>query len=74
MVEVAERLGCTPAQIALAWLLGKPEVAAPVVGVSRLAQLDELVAACDLRLEPADVAYLEELYRPLDNLLSLGSS
>ena len=53
---------------------GKPEVAAPVVGVSRLAQLDDLVAACDIHLDPADVAYLEELYRPLDNLLSLGSS
>lgn len=72
--EVAARHSCSPAQVALAWLLGKPGVAAPVVGVSRLAQLDDLVAACDLCLDPADVTYLEELYRPLDNLLSLGSS
>ena len=72
--EVAARHDCSPAQVALAWLLDKPEVAAPVVGVSRLAQLDDLVAACDIHLDPADVAYLEELYRPLDNLLSLGSS
>jgi len=72
--EVAARHDCSAAQVALAWLLGKPEVAAPVVGVSRLAQLDDLVAACGIQLDPADVTYLEELYRPLDNLLSLGSS
>jgi 1-deoxyxylulose-5-phosphate synthase len=74
VVEVAERYGRTPAQIALAWLLDKPEIAAPVVGVSKISQLDQLVEACDINLEAADVAYLEELYRPLDNLLSLGYS
>ena len=72
--EVAAEHGCTPAQISVGWLLSKPEVTAPVVGVSSIAQLDQLVAACDLVLDPSEVAYLEELYRPLENLLSIGFS
>jgi aryl-alcohol dehydrogenase-like predicted oxidoreductase len=74
VVEVAERLGHTPAQVAIAWLLGKPGVVAPVIGVSKVSQLEQLVAATKIRLDDADVAYLEELYRPVENLLSLGSS
>ena len=74
VIEVAERLGHTPAQIALAWLLNKPEVSAPVVGVSKISQLDQLVAATDIVLTPEDVTYLEELYRPVENLLSIGFS
>jgi 1-deoxyxylulose-5-phosphate synthase len=74
VVEVAKRYGKTPAQIALAWLLAKPAVTAPVVGVSKLEQLDQLVAATEIVLEPADITYLEALYRPVDNLLSLGMS
>ena len=74
VVETAEKHGKTPAQIALAWLVNKPEIHAPVVGVSRVEQLDQLVAACDIALEEDDVAYLEELYRPVDNLLSIGTS
>ncbi|MFN0028536.1 MAG: aldo/keto reductase [Acidimicrobiales bacterium] len=72
--EVAGRLGATPAQVALAWLLAQPGVASPVVGVSRIEQLQQLVGACHLTLEPQDRAYLEELYRPLENLLSIGFS
>ena len=72
--EVAARHGKKPAQIALAWLLGKPAVHAPVVGVSSVAQLDELVAANGIALEAEDVAYLEALYQPTDNLLSTGTS
>ena len=74
VIEVASRHGKTPAQIALAWLLGKPEVTAPIVGVSRLDQLDQLVAATQISLEAEDVAYLEALYQPVDNLLSIGFS
>jgi aryl-alcohol dehydrogenase-like predicted oxidoreductase len=72
--EVARRHGKTPAQIALAWLFSKPEVAAPVVGVSKIEQLDQLVEATRIALDPADVAYLEELYQPVQNLLSIGYS
>lgn len=72
--KLAEQLGKTPAQIALAWLLGKPEVTAPVVGVSRVEQLDQLVEACALTLDAKQVAHLEALYQPVENLLSIGTS
>jgi 1-deoxyxylulose-5-phosphate synthase len=74
VVEVADKYGATPAQIAIAWLLSKPGITAPVVGVSRVEQLEQLVAATQIVLDPEHVAYLEELYRPVDNLLSIGSS
>ncbi len=74
VAEVAEKYGKTPAQIALAWLLGKPAVSAPVVGVSRVEQLDQLVDACDIALDADDVQHLEELYQPMENLLSIGTS
>ena len=74
VVEVAEKLGHTPAQIAVAWLLSKQGVTAPVVGVSKISQLDQLVAATKITLDDDDIAYLEELYQPVENLLSFGSS
>ena len=74
VVEVAERLGHTPAQIAIAWLLSKPEVTAPVIGVSRIEQLDQLVAATEIELGDDDIEYLEALYKPVVNLLSIGTS
>ena len=74
VVEVAEKYGKRPAQIALAWLAGKDEITAPVVGVSKIEQLDQLVEAVQIELDAADVEYLEELYRPVENLLSIGFS
>jgi len=74
VIEVADRYGRTPAQISLAWLVNKPDITAPVVGVSKIEQLDQLVAACDITLEQDDITYLEELYKPVDNLLSIGFS
>ncbi len=74
VAEVADRHGKTPAQIALAWLIGKPEISAPVVGVSRVGQLDQLVEACEIELDSEDRQYLEELYQPVENLLSIGYS
>ncbi len=74
VIEVAEKLGHTPAQIAVAWLLAKPVVTAPIVGVSKVSQLEQLVAATRIELEDATLAYLEELYEPVDNLLSVGAS
>lgn len=72
--KVAEKYGVTPAQIAVAWLLTKPGVACPVVGVSKLTQLEDLVAATQIVLEAGDIEHLEALYKPVANLLSLGSS
>ena len=74
VVEVAAKYGKSPAQIALAWLLSKPGIVAPVVGVSKISQLEQLVEGAGLTLEPDDIAYLEALYRPVENLLSLGFS
>jgi aryl-alcohol dehydrogenase-like predicted oxidoreductase len=74
VVEIADKYGKKPAQISVAWLLDKPEIHSPVVGVSRVEQLDQLVEATEIELEREDVAYLEELYRPVENLLSIGFS
>ena len=74
VIETADKYGKTPAQIALAWLLSKPGVTAPIVGVSKIEQLDQLVGATEIILESADIAYLEALYQPVQNLLSIGTS
>ncbi|MCY4657573.1 MAG: aldo/keto reductase [Gammaproteobacteria bacterium] len=74
VVEVAEQIGKKPAQIALAWLTNKPEVTAPVVGVSKVQQLEDLIEATTIQLTEEQVTYIEELYEPLENLLTLGSS
>jgi len=62
--QVAARRGVRPAQIALAWLLSKPGVTAPIVGASKLHHLDEAVGALDIRLDEAEMRFLEECYRP----------
>ena len=74
VIEMADKYGVKPAQIAIAWMLHKPFVHAPIVGVSKIEQLEQLVAATQVQLEDADVQYLEELYTPVQNLLSLGTS
>jgi len=74
VIEVARKYGRTPAQIAVAWLISRPGVVSPIVGVSKVSQLEDLVSATEIVLEDEDVAYLEELYEPLVNLLSIGSS
>ncbi len=74
VVEVAGLYGCKPAQIAVAWLLHKSAVTAPIVGVSRLEQLDELIAATQITLSAEHIDYLEALYQPVQNLLSIGYS
>ncbi|MHB0969872.1 MAG: aldo/keto reductase [Thermoanaerobaculia bacterium] len=62
--ETAARRGVKPTQIALAWLLGKDAVVAPIIGASKLEHLADAIAALDVELEPQDVAYLEEAYQP----------
>jgi len=74
VAEVATKYEKAPAQIALAWLLSKPGIAAPVVGVSKIEQLNQLVESTQITLADEDVTYLEELYQPVENLLSIGYS
>ncbi len=60
---IAEETGATRAQVALAWLLSKPGVAAPIIGASREEQLEELLQAVDLTLKPEQVAEMETPYK-----------
>jgi 1-deoxyxylulose-5-phosphate synthase len=61
---VAGERGVPMARVALAWLLGRPGVAAPVVGATRLAHLQDAVAAVGVRLSEREVARLQAPYRP----------
>ena len=60
----ARESGLAPAQVALAWLLQKPGVVAPIVGVSKPGQLDQALAALKVRLGPETSSGLEALYVP----------
>jgi 1-deoxyxylulose-5-phosphate synthase len=62
--EVAEDRGVPPAQLALAWLLQKPGVTAPIVGATSARHVDDALAAERLELSAEDVARLEEPYVP----------
>ncbi|MEZ4702760.1 MAG: aldo/keto reductase [Rhodothermales bacterium] len=64
VAEVAGRHGVPMARIALAWVRQKPGVSAPIIGASKVGQLEDLVAALDVRLTDEEVAYLEEPYVP----------
>ena len=62
--ELAARRGVSPAQVALAWLLHKPVVTAPIVGATKPEHLDQAIRAMTLTLEESEVNFLEEQYRP----------
>jgi len=62
--EIAGKRGVPPAQIALAWLLHQPAMAAPIVGASKPHHLDDAVAAVDVKLSAEEIARLEEPYVP----------
>ncbi|MGH0035283.1 MAG: aldo/keto reductase [Myxococcota bacterium] len=64
VVSIAKERGVAPAQVALAWLLGRPGVTSPIIGASRLEQLDQAVQAVELTLDDDEVARLDEPYRP----------
>lgn len=62
--EIAGKRGVPMAQVALAWLLSKPVVTAPIVGASKPHHLQDAVAALSIHLTPEEIAALEEPYRP----------
>ncbi len=64
VASIAEERGVPRAQIALAWLLSKPVVSAPIIGASRHDHLEDAVAAVDLELTPEEIAELETAYVP----------
>lgn len=64
VVEIAGKRGVAPAQIALAWILHKPGVTAPIVGASKMEQLEQAIAAVEIALSDDEMKMLEEPYRP----------
>ena len=64
VVEVARDLGAKPAVVALAWVLSKPFVTAPIIGASKPHHLEDAVAALSLKLDAQTIAKLEAPYKP----------
>jgi 1-deoxyxylulose-5-phosphate synthase len=64
LTEVAHARGVNNAQVALAWILSRPGMTAPIIGASKAHQLDDALAALNLRLTADEIAKLEEAYEP----------
>ena len=64
VAQVADERGVTRAQVALAWMLSKPFVTAPIIGATKPHHLDDAVAAAELKLSDEEIARLEEPYVP----------
>ena len=62
--EIADKRGVARAQVALAWLLSRPGVTAPIVGATKPRHIEDAVAALDVELTDDEIASLEEPYRP----------
>ncbi len=62
--EMASARGLPRAQIALAWLLGKPAVTAPIIGATKPHHLEDAIAALSIKLSPEEISRLEEPYVP----------
>jgi aryl-alcohol dehydrogenase (NADP+) len=63
-VDMAEKRGVTPAQIALAWILHKPGVVSPIIGATKMPHLEQAVEALEIELREEDLQALEEPYVP----------
>jgi aryl-alcohol dehydrogenase (NADP+) len=61
--EIAKKRGETSSQIALAWLLNKPHITAPIIGASKMEHLDQAIVALDIELSEDEVCSLEEAYQ-----------
>jgi aryl-alcohol dehydrogenase-like predicted oxidoreductase len=64
VAEIAKQRGVPRAQIALAWVLAKPEVSAPIVGASKASHLEDAIAALQVKLTSEEIKRLEEPYVP----------
>lgn len=62
--DVAKSHNATASQIALAWVLSKPYIAAPIIGSSKIEHLDQAIAALDIKLSEEEVKQLEQSYQP----------
>jgi aryl-alcohol dehydrogenase (NADP+) len=64
LTEIAKNRGIQNAQVALAWILTKPGVSSPIIGASKLPQLDQAIAALEVHLDESEIKALEEPYEP----------
>jgi aryl-alcohol dehydrogenase (NADP+) len=64
VVELAEKHSKAPAQIALAWMLHKPGITAPIIGATKIPHLEQAVEALEIKLSEEEMNFLEELYQP----------
>jgi aryl-alcohol dehydrogenase-like predicted oxidoreductase len=64
VVELAQRRGVNPAQVALAWMLHQPGISAPIIGASKMSHLEQAVAALDISLSEDEQVFLEGPYQP----------
>jgi aryl-alcohol dehydrogenase (NADP+) len=64
ITEVSRRLGLLNVQVALAWVLHQPGITSPIVGVTKLEQLDQLCGSLAVKLDSADLKALSEVYQP----------
>lgn len=64
VAETAQKLGAPRVHIALAWLLQKEPVTAPIIGATKISHLEDAAGALAVKLTPEEVAYLEEPYEP----------
>jgi len=62
--DVSEARGLPMAQVALAWMLSKPVVTAPIIGATKPHHLDDAVAAVSVQLTPDEIRHVEEAYQP----------
>jgi 1-deoxyxylulose-5-phosphate synthase len=64
VARIAKERSASNAQVALAWVLQQPGIAAPIIGATKAHHITDAVAAVEIRLDPHELKYLEELYRP----------
>ena len=62
--SVAARRGAKPAEVALAWLIARPGVTAPIASATSLEQVDSLIRAAELTLDAGDIEALDQASRP----------
>ena len=71
ITDVARKRGLPNVQVALAWVLHQPGITSPIIGVTKLEQLDQLAGSLDVKLDSAELQALSEAYRPLQPISDL---
>jgi aryl-alcohol dehydrogenase-like predicted oxidoreductase len=74
VAQVAESRGVKSSQVALSWVTGRPGVTSTLIGVETVAQLDENIAALDIKLTPAEITEIDRWYTPCDVINDYNTS